>query len=122
MRKAPPPCCASPTATTGVTTAAAVASAIATAAASAATVTGATVAAAIEADIVAIAAATVTAARRAKAPRRLPMTQGRSRHHELCSPPDPPPVFPPSQDLPVHRRQCAQDRLQGRAAVAALRL
>jgi small subunit ribosomal protein S6 len=33
-----------------------------------------------------------------------------------------PAVLPSSQDLSVHRHQRAQDRLQGRAAVAALRL
>ena len=33
-----------------------------------------------------------------------------------------PAVLPPPQDLPVLRRQRAQDRLQGRAAAAALRL
>ena len=34
----------------------------------------------------------------------------------------PPAVLPPPQDLPVLRRQCAEDRLQGRQAAAALRL
>ena len=34
----------------------------------------------------------------------------------------PPAVLPPAQDLPVLRRQCAEDRLQGRQAVAALRV
>ena len=34
----------------------------------------------------------------------------------------PPAVFPAPQDLPVHRRQCAEDRLQGREAVAAVHL
>ena len=34
----------------------------------------------------------------------------------------PPSVLPPPQDLPVLRRQCAEDRLQGRQAAAALRL
>ena len=33
-----------------------------------------------------------------------------------------PSVLPPAQDLPVLRRQCAEDRLQGRQAVAALRV
>ncbi len=33
-----------------------------------------------------------------------------------------PPLLSSSQDLPVHWRQCAEDRLQGREAVAALRL
>src|SRR5690606_14893608 len=36
--------------------------------------------------------------------------------------PDAPAVPAPPQDLPVLRRQRAQDRLQGRAAAAALRL
>src|SRR5215216_935682 len=31
-----------------------------------------------------------------------------------------PAVLPPPQDVPVLRRQCAEDRLQGRATVAAL--
>jgi ribosomal protein S6 len=31
-------------------------------------------------------------------------------------------LHPPAQELPVLRRQCAQDRLQGRAPAAALRL
>jgi len=33
-----------------------------------------------------------------------------------------PPVFPPPQELPVHRRERAEDRLQGREAAGALRL
>src|SRR5262245_5726768 len=34
--------------------------------------------------------------------------------------PNAPPVFPPPQDLSVFRRQCAEDRLQGREAPSAL--
>src|SRR3977135_1470267 len=33
-----------------------------------------------------------------------------------------PSVFPPSQDLPVHGSECAEDRLQGFQAVDALRV
>src|SRR5262249_38369126 len=46
----------------------------------------------------------------------------RSKHHAVRSITRSPPVLPPPQDVPVHRRQRAEDRLQGRQAAAALRL
>ena len=46
----------------------------------------------------------------------------RSKHHAVRIISRAPPLLPPPQDLPVHRRQRAEDRLQGREAVAALRL
>src|SRR3954454_10263457 len=46
----------------------------------------------------------------------------RSKHHAIFRIRRPPALLPPPQDLPVHGRQRAQDRLQGRQAVAALHL
>src|SRR5262245_55292945 len=47
----------------------------------------------------------------------------RSNGHGIFSPvANPPAVLSPPQDLPILGRQCAEDRLQGRAALAALRL
>src|ERR1700752_1826805 len=44
----------------------------------------------------------------------------RSKNHGRCW--CTPSVFPPSQDLPVHGSECAEDRLQGFQAVDALRV
>src|SRR4051812_5086284 len=65
----------------------------------------------------------IVTARRVRRAMRLPQPspKRRSDTNEHCTHARrSPPVLPPSQELPVHWRQCAEDRLQGRAAVAAL--
>src|SRR5262245_50686171 len=47
--------------------------------------------------------------------------RGRSNSHGPFPDADSPPILSPPQDLPVLRDQCAEDRLQGRAASATLR-
>ena len=71
--------------------------------------------------IVVTAAIAATVARVRRATKRPMIPRRRRRDHELGTDPDAPPVLPPPQDLSVHRRQRAEDRLQGRAAAAALR-
>src|SRR5579883_700336 len=52
-----------------------------------------------------------------------PKQERRNDHgHVAASRRSTPAVFPPSQKLPVLRRQCAEDRLQGRQAAAAVRV
>src|SRR5262249_57667100 len=51
-----------------------------------------------------------------------PLAAERSRDDGPCPDPGAPAVLPPPQDLSVLRRQCPEDRLQGRAAAAALPL
>src|SRR5712675_298257 len=73
------------------------------------------------AAIVRVAAVAVTAATAVHAVRAMTPTQWlRSKNHgrSWCTPS----VFPPSQDLPVHGSECAEDRLQGFQAADALRL
>src|SRR3954462_13062051 len=88
----------------------------------------ATAGASVAIAIVAVSVATATvvvieSARRVRRATRLPQPspKRRSNANEHCTHARrSPPVLPPSQELPVHWRQCAEDRLQGRAAVAAL--
>src|SRR5262249_61469873 len=47
---------------------------------------------------------------------------GRIDGHGASPNADPPTILSPPQDLSVFRRQCPEDRLQRRAALAALRL
>src|SRR6516165_412289 len=110
-RKAPPRCCANPTAIVIVTIAAAVSAT--------ATATGTAIAASAARVI-----ATVTAVTGAPRARRRATTarRPRSNRHGPYTDADPPAVLPPPQDLPVLGRQRAEDRLQGREAVAALRV
>src|SRR5690606_3610164 len=64
--------------------------------------------------------ATATAVRAATVPlagREMVKEKNNGRHQPDS---DPPSLPPPAQDLPVLGRQCATDRLQGRAPVAAL--
>src|SRR5258708_6856799 len=101
MKKAPPRCCASPTAI-------AIAAIAVTAAA-------------------AFGIATAVIAARATAPRARKPWPGkprerRSNGHGVFTDADPSTVLPPAQDLPVLGRQCPENRLQGREAAAALRL
>src|ERR1700738_3513341 len=73
------------------------------------------------AAIVRVAAVAVTAAIVVHAGRAMTPTQWlRSKNHgpSWCTPS----VFPPSQDLPVHGSECAEDRLQGFKAFDALRV
>src|SRR6478672_3426059 len=72
------------------------------------------------ADSAAIAMAAVTAATVVRAVRATTTQRLRSKHHgrSWCTPS----VFPPTQDLPVHGSECAEDRLQGFQAFDALRL
>src|SRR5712692_5513857 len=73
------------------------------------------------AAIVRVAAVAVTAATVVHAVRAMTPTQWlRSKIHgrSWCTPS----VFPPSQDLPVHGSECAEDRLQGFQAADALRV
>src|SRR5262249_43384904 len=49
-----------------------------------------------------------------------PAGQRRSDAHGAFPTADPPPILSPPQDLSVFRRQCPEDRLQGRQALAAL--
>src|SRR5688572_17615412 len=66
-------------------------------------------------------AATVRRAVRAKM-KRLPPQRPRSKPDgHGCKHPAPP-VLPPPEDLPVHRHECAEDRLQGREAAGPLRV
>src|SRR4029077_7190272 len=99
MRRARPRCCARPTGIANATSAAAAASTAAT---------------------VSI-AATVTAARGVSAATTPKPRRSRSKHHAIRSLSGTPSVLPPPQDVSVLRQQRAEDRLQGREAVAALR-
>src|SRR5262249_58228230 len=73
---------------------------------------------------VAPATVSATAVRRGKASRKNPPPAGqrRSDGHGAFPNADPPAILSPPQDLSVFRRQCPEDRLQGREALAALRL
>src|SRR5262245_64194594 len=64
------------------------------------------------------------AVRRGKASTKSPPPAGqrRSDGHGAFPNTDPPAILSPPQDLSVFRRQCTEDRLQGREALAALRL
>src|SRR6516225_4532368 len=62
----------------------------------------------------AVSAARVASAKKPKRRRKRSKSNGRS----WCTPS----VFPSPQELPVHGRQCAEDRLQGFQAADALRL
>src|SRR3954470_19716795 len=85
----------------------------------AASVTAATAVIAAASDVIARAVRRrVTMPRTPRLRSRRP-PPGRS-NHELCTDPDPTPVLSSPQDLPVLGRQCAENRLQGRAASAAL--
>src|SRR5882757_3815168 len=60
----------------------------------------------------------------ARARSMLPKTRRRIRRSNgngVFTDADPSTVLPPAQDLPILGRQCPEDRLQGREAVAALR-
>src|SRR5215468_169794 len=87
-----------------------------------ASVTAAASAIVTAASTAATASVSATAVRRGKAttrsppPARLP----RSDSHGAFSNADSSAVLSPPQDLPVFRSQCAEDRLQGREALAAL--
>src|SRR5258706_5927479 len=72
------------------------------------------------ADSAAIAMAAATAATVVRAVRATTTQRLRSKNHgrSWCTPS----VFPPSQDLPVHGSECAEDRLQGFQAFDALRV
>src|SRR5262252_4772071 len=74
------------------------------------------------ASIAAIASVSATAVRRGKATTRSPFPARlpRSDSHGAFSNADSSAVLSPPQDLPVFRSQCAEDRLQGREALAAL--
>ena len=80
--------------------------------------------AAIAATAAIAAAAGRAATKAATMPTPTPSQRWRNRpwHSVIASRRRPPSVLPPSQDLPVLRRQRAEDRLQGRQAVAALRV
>src|SRR4029453_13497942 len=82
------------------------------------------IAAASVSATVASTVATARTARRARATRRTPCPPQRRRSDSHGDFPDAnaPPFFSPAQDLPVFRRQRAEDRLQGRQALTALRL
>src|SRR5262249_29719989 len=73
--------------------------------------------------VIAIAASTAAVAR---LPRHgmptTPLAADRSRADGPCLDPGVAAVLPAPQDVAVLRRQCPEDRLQGRAAAAALRL
>src|SRR5215475_2468001 len=73
---------------------------------------------------VATATVSATAVRRGKASSKSPPPAGqrRSDGHGAFPNADPPAILSPPQDLSVFRRQCPEDRLQGREALAALRL
>src|SRR5262249_8529405 len=78
------------------------------------------------ASVIATAVSTVAivrAVRRGRATRSpRPAQRRRSESDGDVPNPDPAAFLSPPQDLPVFRRQCAEDRLQGREAVAALRV
>src|SRR5580698_1564513 len=68
---------------------------------------------------VTVVASVAIAARAARAMTPKPAAKGSKNHgRSWCTPY----VFPPPQDLSVHRSECAEDRLQGFQAVDALRL
>src|SRR5215813_8207848 len=71
---------------------------------------------------VATATVSATAVRRGKASTKSPPPAGqrRSDSHGAFPNADPPAILSPPQDLSVFRRQCPEDRLQGRQALAAL--
>src|SRR5260370_40293742 len=66
--------------------------------------------------------ATATTAPRARSPLLKRPRRRRCNGNGVFTHADPSTVLPPAQDLPVLGRQCPEDRLQGREAVAALRL
>src|SRR5262245_61914703 len=76
------------------------------------------------ASTVAIASVSATAVRRGKATTRTPSPARlpRSDVHGAFPTADSSAILSPPQDLPVFRRQCAEDRLQGCEALAALRV
>src|SRR5690349_9145444 len=78
---------------------------------------GTAASAAASTGIAAVGASALPRAKRLLSP---PAAAQRSKDDEWIRRRPAPPVLPPSQDVSVLRRQCAEDRLQGRQAAAAL--
>src|SRR6476661_10995111 len=68
--------------------------------------------------IATVAVSVATAARAVPAMTLKPRLRSKKHGRSWCTPT----VFPPPQELPIHGRQCAEDRLQGFQAVDALRV